>query len=158
MIIDELITDRTQADVDAVIALRDKWLNGTITSDEKTTWNAGMKGSYNYSDLNRVGQAVAYIAKQMNSSGHSVTVTAKTDWSGSDIPSTTQMAAFLNDLSILKSESGISDTVPSSMDYLTYQTANAIEQLLINAYNAVIRERADWAVCGIAISGVTGGL
>lgn len=158
MIIDELITDRTQADVDLVESLKAKWLDGTITNAEKTTWNAGMKGAYNAADLNRVGEAVAYVANLMNSSGRTVTVTAKQNWTYTDIPTQAQMTAFLNDLSILKSNSGISDAVPSSMDYLTYQTANAIEQLIINAYNAIIRERANYEISGIAISGVTGGL
>ena len=45
MIIDDLVTDRTQADVDLVLSLTQKWLNNTITSAEKTTWNNGLKGS-----------------------------------------------------------------------------------------------------------------
>ena len=53
-IIDTLITDRTQADVDALIALLKA---GTNASDHK--------GSYNASDLNRVGEAVNYIRERL---------------------------------------------------------------------------------------------
>lgn len=159
MIIDELVTNRTQADVDLVVSLTKKWLDGTITSAEKTQWNNGLKGSYNASDLNRVGQAVEYIANILNSSGHPVSVTAKQNWTYTDIPDVTQMRAFLTDLSVLKSNvSGVANAVPASMDYLTYEMANNIEQLLVNVYNAIIRERADHEICGIAISGITGGL
>lgn len=159
MIIDELITDRTQADVDRVKELTAKWLDNTITSAEKTEWNNGLKGAYNAADLNRVGQAVAYIANILNSSGRSITVTAKSNWTYTGIPNATQMRAFLSDLSVLKSNvSNVNAPVPSTMDYLTYQTANEIEMLLVAVYDSIIRERADYELCGIAISGVTGGL
>ena len=38
-----LITDRTQADVDRVILLTEHWNNGSITEDEITQWTAGLK-------------------------------------------------------------------------------------------------------------------
>lgn len=158
MIIDTLITNRTQADVDRVTELTQKFLLGTITTEEKAEYMAGLKGAYNYTDLNRVGEAVAYIANIMNQSRHSVSVTAKSDWTVRDIPTLTQMTAFLNDLRLLKANSTATTTVPSSMDRLTYQRANQIEQLLIEAYNSIIREGADWDKCGIAISGLEGGL
>lgn len=66
-VIDDLIYDRTQADVDRVYELKGKILAGglsALTDAEKTEYMAGMKGAYNYTDLNRVGQAVSYIAQQ----------------------------------------------------------------------------------------------
>ena len=44
---------------------------------KKNEWNAGLKGSYNASDLNRVGTAVAYVANRFNQYGYGITVTAK---------------------------------------------------------------------------------
>lgn len=158
MILDELITDRTQADVDRVVALTKKFLAGTITTAEKAEYMAGMKGAYNYTDLNRVGEAVAFVADLMNQSGHPMTVTAKQNWTVSDIPTLAQMTAFLNDLTLLKANSTATANVPQSMDRLTYQTANQIEQLIIEAYHSIVREGADWERCGVAISGVEGGL
>lgn len=159
MIIDTLVTDRTQADVDRVLTLTQKWLDNTITSAEKAEWNNGLKGAYNAADLNRVGEAVAYIASILNSSGRAVSVTTKTNWARNDVPTATQMRTFLSNLSVLKSNvGGVGSAVPASMDNLTFETANSIEQLLIDVYNAIIRERADYPLCGMAISGVTGGL
>ena len=159
MIIDNLITDRTQADVDRVVELTGKFLAGTITGAEKAEYMAGMKGAYNYTDLNRVGEAVAYVASIMNQSGRSVSVTAKQNWTISDIPTIAQMTAFLNDLTLLKANTTATiPNVPQSMDRLTFQTANQIEQLLIGAYNSIIRDGANWDRCGIAVSGVEGGL
>ena len=67
-VIDNLIYDRTQADVDRVSTLTVKILTGglsSLTDEEKEEYLAGMKGAYNYTDLNRVGQAVTYIASKM---------------------------------------------------------------------------------------------
>ena len=61
-VIDTLVFNRTQADVDRVFILKNKILTGGLTAlsdEEKTEYMAGMKGAYNYQDMNRVGQAVA---------------------------------------------------------------------------------------------------
>ena len=60
-IIQELITDRTQADVTHWQELHDKGWAG-MTDEEKAEWNtAAMKGAYNYTDLNRVTEAMDYL-------------------------------------------------------------------------------------------------
>ena len=64
-VIDTLIYDRTQADVDRVFTLKNKILSGglsVLSEEELAEYMAGMKGAYNYNDLNRVGQAVSYLA------------------------------------------------------------------------------------------------
>ena len=59
-----LITDRTQADVDCVRQLAAKgW--AAMTAEERAAWNGGLKGAYNASDLNRVGSAVEYVANRL---------------------------------------------------------------------------------------------
>ena len=68
-IVDELITDRTQADVTRVRELALKgWAN--LTEEEKAEWNAGMKGAYNATDLNRVTQAMDYINAELEGYGY----------------------------------------------------------------------------------------
>lgn len=159
MIIDTLITDRTQADVEYVKALTLKWLDGTITNAEKAEWLAGLKGAYNYTDLNRVGEAVAYVANVLNQSGRSVSPVAKRNWTVADVPTAGQMNSFLNDLTLLKNNvSGVPYAVPSTMDNLDYQRANLIEQIILECYHVIMRERADFEICGIAICGVEGAL
>lgn len=69
-IIDELITDRTQSDVENLRELlsrgEEEW-----TSDELSEFNlARSKGSYNYTDLNRVTQAMDYINNQLVGYGY----------------------------------------------------------------------------------------
>ena len=160
MIIDTLITDRTQADVDRVKALTAKWLNGTITSSEKTEWNGLMKGAWNYSDWNRIGNAEKYIAAILNSSGRSVTVTAPTNWTRNYIMTKARETTFLTDLNTVRNNvnnSGI-PTPPTTLNFMTYEMANRIEQILVDTYNSIIRERADFEISGIAVGGVNGGL
>ena len=159
MITDNLITDRTQADVDRVAELKAKWLAGTITAEERTEWLAGLRGAYNYTDLNRIGETVKYLADALNSSGRSVTVVAKRDWTVADIPTNAQMTAFLNDLTLLKRNySSITLAVPTSMNNLDFETANRIEQILVAVMDAFNFENAEFVRCGYATCGVEGGL
>lgn len=67
-VIDNLIYDRTAADVQRVHDFRNRILAGGITAltaSERAEYLAGMKGAYNASDLNRVGEAVQYLADRM---------------------------------------------------------------------------------------------
>lgn len=106
-----------------------------------------MKGAYNYGDMNRVGQAVAYIANRMTSlpgqlaayraekgvaddpiyqvpyDPSSVVVAAKTNWTMGDTPTQSLVKAYLNNLTVLRKQLTLpSDAplVPSSLDNLTF--------------------------------------
>ena len=159
-IIDTLVYDRTQADVDRVFTLKNKILTGgltALTAEEKAEYMAGMKGAYNYGDMNRVGQAVAYIANRMTTlpgqlqayqaekgvaddpiylvpyDPASVVVTAKSNWVMGDTPTQAQERAYLNDLSTLRKQLTLpsdAPVVPTTLDKLTYTVANNIEYLL----------------------------
>lgn len=159
-VIDELIYDRTQADVDKVFTLKNKILTGglsALTSEELTEYMAGMKGAYNYTDMNRVGQAVAYIAERMIAlpdelaayraekgvdddpiyevpyDPSTVVVAAKTNWAMGDTPTQALAKAYLNNLVVLRKQLTLpaeAPVVPSTLDKLTYAVANDIEYLL----------------------------
>ena len=159
-IIDNLVYDRTQADVDRVFTLKNKILTeglSSLSTEEKTEYMAGMKGAYNYGDMNRVGQAVTYIANRMTSlpgqlaayraekgvaddpiyevpyDPSSVVVAAKTNWVMGDTPTQSLVKAYLNNLTVLRKQLTLppdAPLVPSSLDNLTFSTANNIEYLL----------------------------
>lgn len=66
-----LITDRTQADVDAARELTFRVENGLATAEEIARWNlAAEKGAYNYTDLNRVTQCMEYLDETLRSYGY----------------------------------------------------------------------------------------
>lgn len=112
-VLDELVTDRTQADVDA---LNDK-------------------GTYNAADLNRVGEAVSLLAAGLESMGMSAPVAPVTDWTDGDVPNADQMSVYLRDVSTIQTRlqalAGDAPQIPASMEGLTYTGANAIEETLV---------------------------
>ena len=154
-ILAELIYDRTQADVDRVVYLSEK-LWDHMTVEEKAEWMAPMKGAYNADDLNRVGKAVQYIADKLTGLGCAVDVSPKTDWKGGDdpdIPTSVQMAQYLQDLSSIRSALVLPDgapVVPGDMGQLTFEKANDIERILI-AVDEMIRNMQSAVEFGWAI-------
>ena len=68
-IIDTLITDRTQADVNRALTLSAKgW--AAMTAAEREEFEAGMKGAYNATDLNRVNAAMEYLEARFKAMGY----------------------------------------------------------------------------------------
>lgn len=184
-IIDNLVYDRTQADVDRVKELTKKMQQGVqaavipanvlvadinqttlatqvLTESDIAEWKAGMKGAWNYTDINRVGEAVGYLAQRYaaipneieayrveKSVGASsdfdvpynpgdISVAAKKNWTVADIMSKAAAKTFLEDLIMVRKQLTMpSDTplVPTSLDSMDYNTANDIEKMLsvINA-------------------------
>ena len=134
-----LITDRTQADVDYVIRLSQKGWSG-MTAEEKAEWESDLKGAYNASDLNRVGNAVNYVAGRLEDAGYTVSVNPKIDWLESDIPTESSMERYLEDVETIRSTLTVlpgTPEVPADMVGLTYEEANDIERILL-AVDALI--------------------
>lgn len=131
-IIDTLITDRTQADVERVKALAAKGYAG-MTAAELAEWLAGMKGAYNASDLNRVGTALNYLAVRLASiCGKSITWTAKTDWTVTDIPADSQAETYRRQIQDIRDALAYPAGTPDApqLGRLTYTDANNIERIL----------------------------
>lgn len=134
-----LITDRTQADVDYAARLNAVGWDG-MTADERTAWTLGLKGTYNAADLNRVGNAVNYVAGRLEGAGYSVPVNPKIDWLESDIPTYSDMSIYLNNVEIIRGTLTVptaTPEVPDDMEGLTYEEANDIERILL-AVDALI--------------------
>lgn len=117
------IFDRTQADVDLIR------LDPT---------NSNAKGSYNYSDLNRIESDCEYIkeiAEELYQT--EVTIQTKTNWTMSDIPTKNDFDRIIGNLEILKDVFyAIQTETVTVTKTLNYMQANAIEKILfdIDAY------------------------
>lgn len=137
-VIDDLIYDRTQADVDRVFTLKNKILAGGLSSlsaEEKSEYMAGMKGAYNVSDLNRVGTAVEYIAQQFADQGYVVSVNPKKDWVVNAVPNVSQLEEYLQNIDTLRGVITVAESTPetpANMALLNYVKANDIEQILFD--------------------------
>lgn len=129
--LDKLIFDRTAADVAQLKAVTAKLVDRTATAEERAAFLAGMKGAYNDTDLNRVGAAVAYLTARLGDLGYHVSTTPVTDWQEGDIPSPAQMAQYLANIAALRGRLPyVAPDAPEDMVGLTYQEANAIEEIL----------------------------
>lgn len=129
-----LITDRTAADVSA----------------------GNDKGTYNATDLNRVGAAVAYLAGLLEGYGYAVPVSPRQDWQESDVPTESDMERYLQDVATLRGAMTVlpgTPDVPGSMKRLTYSKANDIEQILVNLDAAIRLLRQVWYYSGEVYAG-----
>lgn len=166
MIIDELIFDRTQADISKLESIQNQArLNGfdALSDADKTYWlGTIVKGAYNYTDINRVEDAVDYMADELiavrlalkayaealgvawdivfeppyNSDDYADIVTYV--WTDTDVPTKTDLERHLNNVKLLR-EALEYDTpkLPDSMSNLDYNGANAIEKALKSLYVAL---------------------
>lgn len=153
-----LITDRTQADVDRVRRLTAQGWE-LMSASERSEWLLGMKGAYNATDLNRVGNAVNYIANRLSQYGVNVTVNAKVDWTMQDIPTIAQMDTYLDNVAVLRdalNASALTPPLPDDMQGLTYIEANNIEQILLDINALITNMVSAWIYCGMMYCG--GGL
>lgn len=130
-----LITDRTQADVDA----------GTS------------RGSYGAADLNRVGEAANTIREMLSAYGYTVGDAFRVDWSGHDVPRQSDMEAYIAGLIRLRDSirfSAVVPALPPSMERFTYLAANQIETMLLSLGVAVEGIPATWFEGGVVEAGV----
>lgn len=128
-----LIFDRTQSDVDRVETLKALWVSGVFTGadSEKLEWTSDLKGSYNISDLNRVGATVEYLTELLYSMGYNVDTSPKTDWVRSDIPSAEQLEIYRTNIETLRNHIPyVAPNVPTTMNNPNYTMANNIEEIL----------------------------
>lgn len=155
-VIDTLVFDRTSEDLARWAYLHQKGY-AAMTAEERIEWNgAALRGSYNASDLNRVGSAVDYVAKRLRSCGSSVSVAPRMDWQETDIPTRAEMAAYLADIAALRAALPLRDgtpPAPADMLGLSWEEANAIESILLAVDEAVTRMSQAWYYSGDLYAG-----
>ena len=137
-----LIFDRTQGDVDyALVCER----NGISTEEN-------LRGAYNISDRNRVGEAVNFVIDCLKSVGVYVARPnrIRDDWNKFDIIVSENHRDVLDSLSNLKWFLPYSGTaeVPDSLDSLTFQKANAVESIIFDLYGVFSRLLDSWLYFG----------
>lgn len=114
-----LVTDRTNGDV----AARNE------------------KGTYNASDLNRVGSAMNYVSDRLKEAGYDPHINPKTDWKDDEWVDLSAQSVYLNDLSELRNQFHMMENTPevpprilatgiNTNDGLTHTWANDIEKIL----------------------------
>lgn len=148
-----LVRDRTAADVARVRYLLTRLAAGEATEQERAEFlEPTMKGAYNYTDLNRVGAAISYMQDRLYTiCGKVIYVTAKRDWTESDIPTLSDMATYLHDVSEVRGALNVPEgtpPVPDDMDRLTHGEANDIEQIIWVVNELVMLIMLSWRYAG----------
>lgn len=132
----ELITDRTAEDYVRALELSAiRWQD--MTPEQQTEWQTNLKGAYNASDLNRVTEAVEYLAAELLASGYDPQyrpveiAPGRTEWRDSDVPTVAQLDQYLGNVSSVRAAIVSSaPPLPSSMANLSFDGANDIERVL----------------------------
>lgn len=150
--LENMITDRTPSDVLRWRELRDKGLD-KMTPEELAEWEAGMKGSYNVSDLNRVGSALAYLRSELIKAGYitGIEFEPKTNWTEKDVPTLQEYAQYVYAVDFVRYALAWYKTTPEApniLGKLDFQGANDIEQILLDVDELLTKTNARPHYCG----------
>lgn len=139
-VLDALITDRTAADVAEVKDLHER-ANAGDSAAAYQLKTESLKGAYNAQDLNRVGTACAYLYALITDLGYAVDgyTALRTDWAIVNVPTEAEMTTYLSTVAALKAVFSAAQSVPASMNALTYDGANNIEKLFLEIDNIMKR-------------------
>ena len=142
-----LITDRTQADVDYALELQ----------REAIHTNENLRGAYNASDKNRVAAAINGLINILRDTGYSGSGQfehVKSNWREGDIVKAADNAEVIESMRELQRVlPEISLEIPTNLDALTWQMANAIERILFDMID-IFNMLADmWLWCGEGYAG-----
>ena len=150
-----LITDRTQADVDRYTELKMKRLSG-MTADEKAEWETHLKGAYNYTDMNRVESAVEYVANRLTEAGYIIIPVVKKNWAKTDKPTLADFIRYMKNISDIRSALATYETTPDAPTTerkLSFQTANDIEKILMDVDDLISKMMSAYFYSGDLYSG-----
>nr|DAV20382.1 MAG TPA: hypothetical protein [Caudoviricetes sp.] len=139
-----LVTDRTQADADYAESLYRK-LWGDFTEQEKLDFEAGLKGSYKASDLNRVGTALITIRDRLRTHGIDVPAEVREDYVLNEVLDKDTMDAYI------ESANAVHDAVlntapqpPAGINDLDWEGANNIERTIIAVDDVLESREVGW--------------
>lgn len=145
----EFVFNRTQTDVERVIELNKKYLERTITEEEKKEWSGNLKGALNASDLNRVEENVSTIAGFLD-----VPIETK-KWVPNTIPRVSDYQRIRDNVeSIRNAWYDLPDTPVTPQNPLnTYQKWNDIERILHDINYTYQKTIENYNYCGEIYAG-----
>lgn len=150
-----LITDRTVQDVDRVKILSEKaWQD--MTAEERAEWLSPMRGAYNYTDLNRVGEAVVYVAERLKEYGYFNGEITTRRWSVGETPTETDLAKYFGNVATLRNAITVWDSTPEAPgDVRSFgvNQANALEQILVDVDQILTMISYAWFYSGVLYCG-----
>ena len=152
----DLITDRTQQDVDRWRELHDKGF-AQMSDAERSEWLGYMKGRYNHEDMNRVERAVELLSERLTKIGYLPTpLVVKTDWTAEDTPYRGDIERYFNNIAALRGSMPFPEATPIAPTIgkrLNYIMANEIERILLDVDSFSKKTPDAWYRSGEIFSG-----
>lgn len=145
-----LITDRTAVDVSRWKMLHDKGWEA-MSAEERAEWVSGMKGAYNYTDMNRVESAVKELVARFAEKGTTLSIVTKTDWTRTSWPSVGDMNRYFSNVAAVRAAVGVNlgtPAVPTTAVSFNYNKANDLEKILMAVDNWLDRVDASQMYSG----------
>jgi len=108
-------------------------------------------GHYGIDDLNRVGEAMIYVAARLRSCGWGVVVSPRTDWEFTDRVTLAEAQRYLDNLRKIWIALALFKTTPQLPDGtipFNVQEANDIEQILIDIDKLLTLMAQTWIYSG----------
>lgn len=152
-----LVYDRTADDVAEALRLTQKAFAGTLTDEEKTVWLAGMKGTYDAIDMNRVAAAVSTLSGLLNAAGYKNEVSAQNFVEGED-STDEKYTVYLSNVQTLRDAIAVrasTPSVPAADAKLDFIGANNIEKILADIDELLGWMRYSQKYCGTFAAGQT---
>lgn len=157
-----LITDRSQADVNTLNALLKKPLENWTAEESMAFWGGAYKGSYDFSDFNRVIGCMDYLVQRLADAGCTVDYLALNTFDRDGHPPQTVLETYRANVEALRAALAVPESTPETpadMAGLTLTEANNIEKILLAVEDTIGRMEQTidlgWAM-GIAHIGLYG--
>lgn len=147
-----LITDRTLLDVEEIKALTEAIKAGTATEAQVQQYlNADNKGAYTYRDLNRVEEAVLYVAERLKENGYLVDIPVTRSWMTADKPNAKDFERYLSNVALIRNAIPVwanTPDAPTDMNGFDINKANALERILADVDRILNNIRDSWFYLG----------
>lgn len=145
------IYDREEKDVLRVKELNGKYLDRTITKEEKEEWMAGIKGALNVLDLQRIEWNTRLIGEF-----ELLKLTVKIKgWKHGDIPKVSDFVRILDNVQKIRAAWALMSGTPNTptQPLTTYQKWNDIEKIMHDISFTYGRSVEDISYCGELYAG-----
>lgn len=151
-----LITDRTQGDVDRAAYLKSRsWQD--MTAEEQAEWAAELKGAYNAGDLNRVEEAVRYLSDQLRDMGYPIDLYVFGEWTKDRNPNTQDLIRYFDNVAQIRALLPVYDTTPEApsadLAAFNYEKANDLEKILADVEEIMRKLASSWFYLGDLYAG-----
>lgn len=125
------------------------WITPIIDRALSDIQNMTQKGHLNAEDLNRIEGNTQYLHEVLLAYGYSQNPTTKTDWVMSDFPYVDEMERVrLSVAEIISGYYSQTTTVPSSIESLTWQKLNDLENVLLQVKEMIARMEQSFRYSG----------